>query len=439
MAFRERRPPKELLYQNRSPKRSPRASVFDPAKRSLVNCNHLATSDTKLAPEETLAERLARKTKFSTRRAAQRYLHKQLKETLRGIALRTQSDDLDAAWDGQESPDKGPWRASRDYRRLDACQSQWIGFKARCCGSRAVAVPIGCNHRLCPLCNAARLEHYRGPARDMLAGMENPTFLTLTVPNTSNLTKKTFSQIRGWWKVFQRKNAHLLRGGLYSVEVTYNRAEKTFHPHLHILFDSPWPVRGVARSTFLTIKKTLEFDWLRITSPEAKRVFRRNEYQRWNKEAAQQERGSDWNKRYRRVVDIRPVQKGDGAVYEVIKYISKTNRFLDLAEAVEPYLRAIRGVRVLQTFGSFYNFKMEVPVTQAEVEEMAAAGIDAAPVKASTFLHCECGMNHFERIGVFSMADVEMDVDGRWLIRPQRERRRCRGSATNGGNPNGND
>jgi hypothetical protein len=433
--FRERTPPRELLYRNRSPKRSPRASVSALAKRSLVNCNHLATSDTKLSPEETLGERLARKTQFSARRAAQKFLHNQLLDTLRGIALRDYREDRDRVWGGVDysNADKGPWKASRDYRRLDACQSEWIGFQASCCNSRAVAVPIGCNHRLCPLCNAARLEHYRGPARDLLGAMENPAFLTLTIPNVRALSKKTFADLRGYWKEMQRKHAGFLRGGIYSIEVTYNRTDQTWHPHLHILFDSPWPIRGTARNVFLKMKRTLEFDWLRITSKEARKVFRRNEYQRWSLEAAQQERGSDWNKRYRRVIDIRPVKAGDGAVYEVIKYISKTNRFLDLPEAVEPYLRAVRGVRVIQTFGSFYNFKMEVPLTKAEVEELAEAGIEATAVKASSFLRCDCGENKFQRIGVFSMSDVEMDTNGRWLIRLSHERRRCRGSSTHGG------
>ncbi len=436
----ERKVPRECQYRNRSPKRSPRASAFAAAKRSLVSCNHLATSDTKLLPEETLGERLARLTQFSAKRSGQKFLYNQLKETLRGIALKSKDADLNLAWDGKESPDKGPWRASRDYRRLDACQSQWIGFKAGCCNSRAVAVPIGCNHRLCPLCNAARLEHYRGPARDLLGAMENPSFLTLTIPNVRTLTKKTFSDIRGWWKQMQRSSPSFLRGGIYSIEVTYNRKDQTWHPHLHILFDAPWPTRGMARNAFLLMKKTLEFDWLRITSSQARKVFRRNEYQRWSLEAAKQERGSDWNLKFRRVIDIRPVKNGDGAVYEVIKYISKTNRFLDLPEAVETYLRAVRGVRVLQTFGSFYNFKMEAPVTKAEIEEMAKAGIDATPVKASSFLRCECGENKFQRIGVFSMSDVEMDSNGRWLIRLSHERRRCRGGATQTeAKPNGND
>jgi hypothetical protein len=96
------------------------------------------------------------------------------------------------------------------------------------------------------------------------------------------------------------------------------------------------------------------------------------------------------------------------------------------------FLRAIHCVRVMQTFGSFYNFKIEVPITKKDLEVLAAAGIETGniPVGAASFLRCECGKNEFHRIGVFSKADVEMDEDGRWLIRLSHERRRCRGSLT---------
>jgi hypothetical protein len=430
--FIERVVPPELMFRNRSPKRIPRVPRKHFAKRSLVNCNHLATSDTKVLPEETLAERLARKTENQKRRVGQRYIYNQIKETLRGLALRLYQENMDRYRDGLETPDEGPWSPARDLRRLEACQSEWIGFKPECCDSQAVAVPIGCNHRLCPLCNAARLERYRGPARQLLEAMEYPTFLSLTVPNVEKLTRETFDEIRGWWKEFFRSNKAFLRGGLYTIEVTYNRQEKTWHPHLHIVLNAPWPTRGMKRAAFLTMKRALEFSWLRITSPEVRKVYRRNEYVRWNNETSQHEPGSDWNQKYRRVVDIRPVKNNSSAVYELIKYISKTNRFVDLPDAVEMFLRSVRGVRVIQTFGSFYNFKMEVPMTKADLEALAASGISTGniPVGAASFLRCDCGKNEFHRIGVFSMSDVEMDKDGRWLIRQSCERRRCRGSST---------
>lgn len=127
--FVERVVPPELMFRNRCSKRGPHVSRRTPAERSLVNCNHLATSDTKVLPEETLAERLARKTEYQKRRAGQRYIYNQIKETLRGLALRLYQEHMDRYWDGLETPDKDPWSPARDLRRLEACQSEWIGFK----------------------------------------------------------------------------------------------------------------------------------------------------------------------------------------------------------------------------------------------------------------------------------------------------------------------
>src|SRR5262249_23239061 len=160
---------------------------------------------------------------------------------------------------------------------------------------------------LCPLCNAARLEHFREPAREILGAMAHPTFLTLTIPNTWNLTAQTFREIRGWWKAFFRSNKSWLQGGIYAMEVSYNRANASWHPPLHIVFDAPWPTSGIARSRFVRLKRLLEFSWLRTTSPEARRTYRRNEFDRWMKESAQHVAGSDYNKRFRRVIDLRAV------------------------------------------------------------------------------------------------------------------------------------
>ena len=398
----------------------------DSAKRLLVNCNHPATSDTKLGreEEETLAERLERKTKHVKRRAAQKYMHSQLLDTLRGIAMRAAYGQFP-----DEAPPKGKkvkvWSAAREFRRVDRCQSLWRAFKPRCCSGKTVAVPIGCNHRLCPLCNAARLEHYRGPMREILSAMENPTFLTLTVPNVVNLTKQHFLQIRTWWKEFYRSNKSFLRGGLYSIEVTYNREDKTWHVHLHILYDSLYRVGGMKREQFNLLVAYLQFAWVRITSAKARKAYKGNEIERWIQDRDAHSAGDVWFSDYWRKVDIRRV-KSENAVYEVIKYISKTNRFLDLAEAVESYLRAVRNVRVIQTFGSFYNVKLEVPLTKADVKALAAAGIRAEVTSVKSFLECDCKKNDFEDIGVVSMDAVEQDETGRWCLKLSCVRKQCR-------------
>lgn len=465
--IRYRELPKELTYRNRSPRRNPRLPRTATAKPSLVNCNHLATTDTKV-PEETLDERLKRKQEIVRRRVSQTRLCNELLASLRIVASRNMQEALKGREEWKRKSGS-KWSPARDIRRLEPCQTEFIGQKPTCCHSRAIAVPIGCNHRLCARCNAGRLEKYREKARSLLKAMVYPTFLTLTVPNTGKLTPETYREIRAFWKVLCRTHKSLLEGGVYSIETTYNRRDGTWHPHIHVIFDSPCPTRGLKRKVFLTMKRSLEFSWLRITSPEAKRLYGRNEYGRWladgekhssdldwklwkqgypefhylgreerkrlRNEFNQQWRSEHpeetaWNQQYRRVIDIRPVVENPrlgerslaGAVYELLKYISKTNRFLDVPDAVEGYLRAVRGVRMIQSFGKLYRFKFED---------------DPEP-----HLRCECGQNNFQNIGFFSMYDTEMDENGHWFVKQScehkgrssnrllHERHRCRGFPT---------
>ena len=273
--------------------------------------------------------------------AGQVHLHKQLLDSLKVIALRTPVKEMEEEWNWkaseefwnwkfsderefrkvvfpsrrariternikQNKEDRTKWSAARDWRRLDSCQKEFIGFKASCCNSRAVAVPIGCDCRLCPFCNAARLQRFREPARQMLAAMENPTFLTLTVPNQKHISRKLFNDLRRCWKEFYRLNGAHLRGGMYAIETTYNRERATWHPHLHCIFDASYPYHGMEKCEncrrlakhgirrgdftiedalrcecpFIIAKLLIEFSWLRITSREAKKEYRRNEFQR---------------------------------------------------------------------------------------------------------------------------------------------------------------
>lgn len=317
---------------------------------------------------------------------------------------------------------QGALRASSDLRRLAQCQKEWRGFKPTCCDSPAVAVPIGCNHRLCPLCASQRLERYRGPVREMLAAMENPSFLTLTVPNCGRLTTETFKQIRNWWKAFYRANEAFLRGGVYAIEATFNRLTRTWHPHLHIIFDSPYRLSGISRATFVEAKLRLEFSWVRITSSSTRRVFKKSEFARWRTETSQHRKGSPWNKIYRRVLDLRAVKRGDGAANECIKYITKTTRFLDIPEAVEEFLIAVRGVRVTQSFGTYYNWKLEEEDEPIKTE----AVLGEIVLQRQSYLRCECGQNQFLGIGLFSESRVLQQADGRWIIDPQYVFHRCR-------------
>ena len=401
---------------------------------------------------ETFAEFLERKRHHAIRKANQSKSQRVLLDSLWEIAITRMYVDLDRPSEAATSPKKRSWNPAVDYRRIASCQSQCVVFKPACCGSRPVAVPIGCDHRLCPLCNAKRLQHFRAPVREIVEKMENPTLLTLTIPNVQELERQTFVQLRGSWKEFARANKEHVRGGLYAIECTYNREEKTWHPHVHVLFDASRPYTGMAicancrskgqRSKgqprvglsaectcpFFIAKMRLEFLWLRITSSDARKLYSRNSFESWKRETFAHIDDMEWNKRFRRVVDVRAVKDEAGAVNEVVKYISKTNKFLDIPEAVEQFLRGVRGVRVIQAFGCFYNVELEAPITKSQSEETAAAGIASPVTGAASFLHCECGANRFERLGVYSMDALVMEESGRWVLKRSCDAKGCRRS-----------
>lgn len=391
----ERKIPVEVLRYRRKPRRASRVSS---ETRSLDNCNHLATSATKLSFAELLnPEESPRK-----KRIAQTVMHKRLCDSLEELAVTGKgSADPQEVTRGKKSVRRlKKWDAARDLRRLRNCQTEWIGFRAKCCGGKSVAVPIGCNHRLCPFCANSRLERSRDPARKLLEGMTNPAFLTLTVPNVRVLTREVLAELSSQWKRFQRSVELVGIGGIRSIEVTFNREEKTWHPHLHILFDSPYPITGIRPKTFQRLIARLEYSWLRVCSPAFASSNGRSEtaFLCWEAERNKHGKGDPWNLENRRIIKLKGVIDGPGAVAEVMKYISKGNRFHDVPEAVGGFLAAVRSFRMIQRYGSFYNFQIERGA-------------------AETFLKCDCGKGEWERLGVYDFSSVVQSETGCWYLR----------------------
>lgn len=118
------------------------------------------------------------------------------------------------------------------------------------------------------------------------------------------------------------------RGGLVALEVTFNEATGTWHPHAHLLVDGaflPWAELRAA--------------WLEITAPDPG--------------------GSSW------IVDVRRIRGRDApggmqaAVREVVKYATKPSRELlaspDLGGILAELLVALRGQRLVSAWGSLYG------------------------------------------------------------------------------------
>src|SRR5208337_1849544 len=125
----------------------------------------------------------------------------------------------------------------KQWIQVHNCQKEWIGYRAACCGerTRAIAVPVGCNHRLCPLCAWHRSQRARVHIKTMFDRLTHPVLITLTIPNKETIRRHDFTLLRQRIRQFIAQHKNWILGGVYSLETTCNRAEKTWHIHAHIL------------------------------------------------------------------------------------------------------------------------------------------------------------------------------------------------------------
>lgn len=334
----------------------------------------------------------------------------------------------------------------KTWLQLNNCQSQWVGYRAKCCGGKTtpVAIPIGCNHRLCPLCCHIRSLNAQRRIRKMFDRLTHPALITLTIPNLLTIRKHDYTLFRQRVRKFIKQQSGWIKGGVYSLETTYNRQERTWHIHVHILADlaSSLPSRadkvtlaGESVYRFTAIKLRLEYDWLRLWGAkwgkkprtdaradvrlgdeynfeEWVRLTRRMRLKEFRAGGWRAIEGvsarvlkarSKWNAQNRRVIDLRPVLDRDAAAREVLKYITKVAQFSDMPEALEPFIDAVKGARLIQTFGSWYGVALDDAPDEAEQQHG---------------MQCSCGCNDWKRMGIFYHRDVQLDPDGRWRLRP---------------------
>jgi hypothetical protein len=163
-------------------------------------------------------------------------------------------------------------------------------------------------------------------------------FLTLTVPNTENLSRQDISgiskQFAELWNSPEFRavkdasgNPFKFHGGVRSIECTYNPRRKSWHPHIHVLFECD---RKLPRTWLASLKTA----WLRITG-DGQHVHLKRAY-------SFTKRGE---KRYNKL-NLRSLK-------EVCKYVTKCAEFAGDHLLVDEFCRAFKGVRRIQCFGSF--------------------------------------------------------------------------------------
>ena len=217
-----------------------------------------------------------------------------------------------------------------------------------------------CRLRLCPMCQWRRSLKMFGQVQtitDKILERDKSTrflFATFTVKNVDaenletciNILNNKFLYLVSRNKTFApaKKLKQNLLGYLKAVEVTYNTKDKTYHPHLHVIF--------AVKSTFFKNSSNYmtKKEWINL----------------W-----QQALGVD----YKPQTDIRAIKTNTGkAIAEVAKYPAKVAPILSLpddeaVEVLKTLTFCLHKKRFVSYGGIFKTIKQELKLADVETDK----------------------------------------------------------------------
>lgn len=129
------------------------------------------------------------------------------------------------------------------------------------------ARPTSCRVRLCPDCERARSARMVGRLAELTLDMRRPVFWTFTVPNVARgELARGVDWLLDSFRALRRRAIFRggkcrecgavhgeVAGGVYSIEVTRGRDGRSWHPHVHVLMDSPWMLQAEVRSAWRAV------------------------------------------------------------------------------------------------------------------------------------------------------------------------------------------
>lgn len=227
-------------------------------------------------------------------------------------------------------------------------------------GKKKLKTANFCRVRLCPMCQWRRslkmFSQVKKITDKILENDKSTRFIfgTFTIKNTDaenleaciNTLNKKFKYLVDQKKTFApaKKLKQNLLGYLKAVEVTYNTKDKTYHPHLHVIF--------AVKSTFFKNSSNYmsKKEWISL----------------W-----QQALGVD----YKPQTDIRAIKSGTAkAVAEVAKYPVKTAPILSLnddeaVEVLKTLTLSLNKKRFVSYGGIFKTVKQELKLADIETDK----------------------------------------------------------------------
>jgi hypothetical protein len=175
-----------------------------------------------------------------------------------------------------------------------------------------------CSSRVCPHCSRHRSLVLGARVEKFLKGRtDGLRYAVLSEANCTDLAMGILSLWQAWtrlrrWVEWKR----MVKGCLVVLEVTRNRDDGTWHPHLNVLMDGEYiPVEQLRQM------------WVKATRGQGQIVH---------------------------------IQAADaGTVRELIKYVTKLSDLLGDPASLDEFLTAIKGQRLMRTYGTFFALKVD--------------------------------------------------------------------------------
>jgi ribosomal protein S27AE len=174
-----------------------------------------------------------------------------------------------------------------------------------------------CSVRVCPHCAYRRTLVLADRMERFTLGKVGLRYAVLAERNTLDLREGVALLWESWTRL--RRSVRwkkYVRGCIVALEVTYNREEGTWHPHLNLLLEGD----------FFPFEELNQI-WIEATEHRGRTSF------------------------------IRAAD--EGTVRELIKYVTKITDLLDNAPALDEFLSAIERRRLVRTYGTFYGLKVD--------------------------------------------------------------------------------
>ena len=211
---------------------------------------------------------------------------------------------------------------------LDCCKTPSVYFDEAACQFNIHEYQ--CKSRLCRKCRINRSMILKESMKRLVKEFNMMKFITLT-PRSNDESLK--DQIKDLVASFHRlRRCELwkrkIKGGVYTIEVTYNRDRRQWHPHLHLIADGQY-----------IEKQDLSDMW---------------------KESS--------NGSY--IVDIKAVYSQSRAVWYITKYVNKTHDSDRYPDAQIPeWAISVKGLRFVSTFGNARGHKLTEEKEEDEREQ----------------------------------------------------------------------